>query len=209
MNKLIVGSWLHLFLSFLSFSLPPSLPLSLPPSLPLGVEHLWLELPVLCHWTTTAGCTTSPHNLLYILTAQARGVLGSTAGLFTFLLFHLITSKIHLFLARGKMLWAFRVRKLLGMGSFLMERTFWLTPKRVLMVFCRHTGLWKPEGRTRNGSLGALSGKDVFVVFPTGYSKLLCYACWKDLWRPFLASETSAEHRDKAACIYKHFQTSH
>jgi len=43
--------------------------------------------------------TTGPHNLLYILTAQARGVLGSTANLFTFLLFHLITSKIHLFQA--------------------------------------------------------------------------------------------------------------
>ena len=147
--------------------------------------------------------TTSPHNLLYILTTQARGVLGSTAGLFTFLLFHLITSKIDLFLAWAKMLWAFRVRKLLGMGSFLMERIFQLAPNGVLIVFCRQTGLWKPEGRPRNGSLGALSGKDVFVV------KLLCYACFPDLWRPFLASETSAEHGDKAACIYKHFQTSY
>ena len=32
------------------------------------------------------------------------------------------------------MLWAFRVRKPLSMGSFLMERIFWSTPDRVLTV---------------------------------------------------------------------------
>ena len=54
-----------------------------------------------------------------------------------------------------------------------------------------------------------LGGKNVCAALRTGYGKSLCY------WPCFphalavLASETSAEHTDRAACIYKRFQTSH
>ena len=40
--------------------------------------------------------------------------------------------KIDLFPAWGKVLWAFRVRKPLSMGSFLMEIIFWSTPNEGL-----------------------------------------------------------------------------
>ena len=61
------------------------------------------------------------------------------AGFFTFLY-------NPLFPAWGKMLWAFGVRKLLSMSSFLMERIFRLTPNGVLTA---HTG-WLPGVRLRH-----------------------------------------------------------
>ena len=62
---------------------------------------------------------------------------------FHFPLFSPHNSQFHLFPVWGKILWAFRVRKPLSMGSFLMERIFRSTPNRVLTAHAQWLpGVW-------------------------------------------------------------------
>ena len=58
----------------------------------------------------------------------------------------------------------------------------------------------KPEQETVVGVF--LGSKNVYAALPTGYGKSLCCAC-------FPQALTSAEHTDRAACIYKCFRMSH
>ena len=101
-----------------------------------------------CAWATSA-LLLSHDSHGRVLVAQARGVwvrLPVAASLFTFLYFCLITSKFIHFQHEARCSEDLEWEIPLSMGSFLMERIFWLTPNRVLTA---HTE-WLPGVRLRH-----------------------------------------------------------
>ena len=65
---------------------------------------------------------------------------------------------------------------------------------------------WKPEQETVIREF--LGGKNVFAPCLRATANR-CVRLFSTRFWPFLASETSAEHTDRAACIDKRFRTSH
>ena len=95
-------------------------------------------------------------------------------------------------------------------NCIFVETEKWRSPVYELSsLFCRQTGLWKPEARARNSSSGVFRRQGCFCSFCLRATANRCVSLVFHTLLTVSSYWTSAEHTDRAAWIYKRFRTSH